>query len=56
MNFLRGGHSESLTLPAGKLGVGLVELVQHGLSEGDADLFFELLQAGYAGDRERLMG
>jgi len=56
LNFLRGGHSESLTLSAGKLGVGLVELVQHGLSEGDADVFFELLQAGYAGDRERVTG
>jgi len=53
--FLRYGQPKRLSLRSGPLGVGLSELAHHGLKDIDAALFFDLLKAGYAQDRDRLM-
>ena len=54
LSFLRDDRQQKLVLPAGRLGITLVELVELSLDPGDMALFFQLLDAGYRGDRDAL--
>jgi hypothetical protein len=56
LRFLRNGAPQTLRLPSGQLGAGLLELAEHARLPADAETLFALLEAGYAGDRDRLMG